>query len=134
MKCPEVFRNVLVRALVPAVLLAVGCDSSASSSKSASGDKAKESGGKAHHCDLIKPISTCFQWEVDAEAAKGKKEFCEGTKGTFSEGACPAEGDLGTCVLTGDKDIHYYTTEARFDATKASEECTKMRAGTWTAK
>ncbi len=90
-------------------------------------------GGDAHHCDLIKPIGTCFQWQVDAEAAKGKKEFCEGSHGKFAAGPCPAKGDLGTCVLRGDKDIHYYSTKGHYKAKSAGDECTGMRAGTWTA-
>ncbi|MEM6991866.1 MAG: hypothetical protein AAF721_15265 [Myxococcota bacterium] len=89
-------------------------------------------GGGAHHCDLIKPIATCFQWELDAAAVGPKKEFCEGSGGKFVAGACPAKNDLGTCVLKGDKDIHYYGK--KFKPASAEKECTGMRAGSWTAK
>ncbi len=94
--------------------------------------EADSGGGGAHHCDLIKPIATCFQWELAAAAVGPKKEFCEGSGGKFVAGACPAKGDLGTCVLKGDKDIHYYGK--KFNPASADKECTGMRAGSWTAK
>ena len=86
----------------------------------------------AHHCDLIKPIATCFQWNLAADAVGPKKEFCEGSGGKFVAGACPAKRDLGTCVLRGDKDIHYYAK--KFKAGSAEKECTDARSGSWTAK
>lgn len=90
------------------------------------------SGATVHHCDLIKPIATCFQWELAADAVGPKQEFCEGSRGKFVEGACPADGDLGTCVLRGDKDIHYY--KKKYKPASAEKECTAARSGAWTAK
>lgn len=111
----------------PAATDVASADSAAAEDEST----AAASGTTVHHCDLIKPISTCFQWELAADAVAPKQEFCEGSRGKFVEGACPAEGDLGTCVLRGDKDIHYY--KKKFKPASAEQECTAARSGAWTA-
>jgi hypothetical protein len=136
--------------LVTSVCLfcAVGCDTKANASAKsgsketpAAAEKEKEApqepekpAGDPHHCDLIKATGTCFEWTLAADAAKAKEEFCTSSKGAFAASPCPADGDLGTCTLTGDKDIHYYDTHGHYQASPAMTECTALKRGNWTAK
>jgi hypothetical protein len=130
------------------LLLAAGCDTQANASAKsdskeapAAAEKEKEApkepekpAGEPHHCDLIKATGTCFEWTLAADAVQPKEELCTSSKGTFSAGACPGDGDLGTCTLTGDKDIHYYDTHGHYQASPAMTECTALKRGSWKAR
>lgn len=149
----------LVLALLVTSPLVVGCDSKPADKpadkKAAKADekkkadkpkadaKAKEAPAKAapakpagapHHCNTLKEKGTCFQWSLEDAGIAAKKTSCEATKGAFGPGACPSEGDLGTCVIKGDKDIHYYSTHGQYQLGPASAECTMLKKGVWTDK
>jgi hypothetical protein len=85
-------------------------------------------------CNLRSQASTCSE-ETDAsdpmDLAKG---LCDALKGTWSEGTCPKDNIVGTCLDKDGSTTSYYADgEAPRDLDDAKSSCETISEGKFTA-
>lgn len=87
---------------------------------------AEKAGGKLGACDRITTESLCVQFDENNFSAAGEEflqNTCKTMEGTFSIGACPAEGQVGTCPSPEGDKIYYSTGGYPSTPEKGRERC-----------
>ncbi len=91
-------------------------------------------GGSKGSCNKVNVTSKCDEY---ASLTMGFEEgMCKDLNGTWSTGACPTAGRLGTCKKKSGTTTYYYETKLalNYDAKSAKEDCEDaISEGTWTA-
>lgn len=129
------------------VLAAVGSGSSEDASSAAPGATAPATpasattapaapAGRTMYCDASGTgLGQCIEYPLsEATSEDAVREQCTSIEGTLSDTPCPTEGRIGTCRPNlGNNVRYYYGTQNQYTADTASQECSMLRNGNWTA-
>jgi hypothetical protein len=125
------------RSLVAALCLfaLVGCGKSTKNDPTTtSAATAKAASAMKGSCNLRKEASTCSE-ETDKSDPMGlAKGLCDALKGTWSDGKCPQDSVVGSCVDKDGSNTYYYADgDAPRDLDSAKSSCEVLNEGKFTA-
>ncbi len=94
----------------------------------------KAPGGILGSCNVRKEASTCSEETEKSDPMQLSKSLCSALKGVWSEGKCPQDAVVGTCIDKDGSTTYYYADgDAPRDLDSAKSSCEIISEGKFTA-